>query len=379
MYCCHFIFTIFMFVRSISDLSVLCKRKSPTHTANSNASTITSEQFRPLFICHWVQQIEGNKSAMPSLLEAIEGKYGLGGSCDPQEVSVSVMHQFLLPFTRYTLCVFSAFFATNVFFYNFRFLPRFFTGAVVDFCAKTSATYAVSMKMSDFAWKTFFSLFPIWMYRILRGNLRLASKWTMENVRCEIGFDRVICFRFASLCSCCSGCLLFESTALILVNAYSKFIGSIECMFHLRTLRAQLQYWMHCTWPNRFHYKNPFVGVGVCGVCVCAAHIWLKRNLRFLRNLMRIANESEKNNLSEMWVIQKQSRTNANDEHLKVSLRFQSAFQCITRRIDSIRFDLTGRSIFYATTVNSEKMQSDYITRPRSSPLSLSPAIECEM
>lgn len=80
-----------------------------------------------------------------------------------------------------------------------------------------------------------------------------------------------------------------------------------------------------------------------------------------------------------MWVIQKQTRANANDEHLKVSPRFQSAFQCITRRIDSIRFDLTGRSIFYATKVNSEKMQSAYITPARSSPLSIGRAIEFEM
>lgn len=34
---------------------------------------------------------------MPSLLEALEGKYGIGGSCDPQEAHVSIFVPKLPP------------------------------------------------------------------------------------------------------------------------------------------------------------------------------------------------------------------------------------------------------------------------------------------
>lgn len=59
---------------------------------------------------------------MPSLLEAIEGKYGLGGSCDPQEVSVSVMC-FVVWFGVF-LCISIGLF--QIIFISFFFFFRFF-------------------------------------------------------------------------------------------------------------------------------------------------------------------------------------------------------------------------------------------------------------
>lgn len=81
---------------------------------------------------------------MPSLLEAIEGKYGLGGSCDPQEASVSVMF-FVLWFACCSIHFEWAFSINFHFFsYIFRFLFETMV-AVTDFCAKTATTYAVSI------------------------------------------------------------------------------------------------------------------------------------------------------------------------------------------------------------------------------------------